>query len=111
MLGRATASQIADAAAQAGLQTALALKLERESALAAQRSQYDDLTAKLRGFDEQRLGLERTLDPLREKITKLQLELQAAQLGGAQYLDQLAAAQIDIETLPDAPADDEEEEA
>ena len=52
-----------DAAAQAGLQTALALKLQRESALAAQRSSYDDLSAKLKAFDEQRMGLERALDP------------------------------------------------
>ncbi len=88
-----------DAAAQAGLQTALALKLEREQALAAQRSQYDDLSAKLRAADEQRLQFERSLDPLREKITKLQLEAQAAQLGGAQYLDQLTAAGVDLEVL------------
>jgi chromosome segregation protein len=88
-----------DAAAQAGLQTALALKLQRESALAAQRSQYDDLSAKLKGFDEQRMGLERGLDPLREKITKLQLEEQAASLGGAQYLEQLMAANVDQELL------------
>jgi chromosome segregation protein len=88
-----------DAAAQAGLQTALALKLEREAALAAQRSLYDDLSAKLKGFDEQRMGLERGLDPLREKITKLQLEEQAASLGGAQYLEQLTAAAVEREAL------------
>ncbi len=88
-----------DAAAQAGLQTALALKLEREAALAAQRSQYDDLSAKLKGFDEQRMGLERSLDPLREKITKLQLEEQAASLGGAQYMEQLSAAAVDLAVL------------
>ena len=91
--------QLTDAAARAGLQTALALKLEREQALAARRSEYDDLAAKLRQADEQRMELERSLDPLREKITKLQLEEQAAQLGGAQYLEQLAAAQVDLEAL------------
>ncbi|MGH6627014.1 MAG: chromosome segregation protein SMC, partial [Burkholderiaceae bacterium] len=37
-------SRLTDAAAQAGLQSALALKLEREQRLAAQRSEYDDLT-------------------------------------------------------------------
>ncbi|WP_088278736.1 chromosome segregation protein SMC [Ideonella sp. A 288] len=88
-----------DAAAQAGLQTALALRLEREQALAAQRSSYDDLSAQLRQADEQRLTLERSLDPLREQITKLQLEAQAAQLGGAQYLEQLSAAEVDFEAL------------
>ncbi|NRF68743.1 chromosome segregation protein SMC [Aquincola sp. S2] len=88
-----------DSAAQAGLQDALALKTEREQALGAQRSEYDDLSAKLRHADEQRLGFERSLEPLREKITKLQLEAQAAQLGGAQYLEQLTAAAVDMEAL------------
>ncbi|RVT48870.1 chromosome segregation protein SMC [Rubrivivax albus] len=88
-----------DAAAQAGLQEALALKLEREQVLAAARSTYDDLNAKLRQADEQRLQFERSLDPLREKIGKLQLEHQAAQLGGAQYLEQLTAAEVDMAAL------------
>jgi chromosome segregation protein len=88
-----------DAAAQAGLQEALALKLDREAALAAKRSEYDDLSAQLRRADEQRMEFEHSLDPLREKITKLQLEEQAAQLGGAQYMEQLTAAQVDLEAL------------
>jgi chromosome segregation protein len=88
-----------DAAAQAGLQTALTLKLEREQALAAARSTYDDLSTKLRAGEEQRLQVERSLEPLREQITRLQLELQAAQLGGAQYVEQLAAAGADLALL------------
>ena len=88
-----------DAAAQSGLQAALDLKLEREQALGLARSQYDDLSAQLRRADEQKLGFERSLEPLREQITKLQLELQAAQLGGAQYLEQLVAANVDMEAL------------
>ena len=88
-----------DAAAQAGLQTALALRVERERALAAQRSEVDDLAARLRQGDEQRLTLERGLDPLREHLTRLQLEAQAAQLGGAQFLEQLAAAGVDLAVL------------
>ncbi len=95
-----------DAAAQAGLQTALALKLEREGALAAQRSQYDDLTAKLRSFDEQRLR-DRAQPASRcaRSITKLQLEEQAASLGGAQYLEQLSAATVDMDALAQSIAD------
>ncbi|MFY9512188.1 MAG: chromosome segregation protein SMC [Rubrivivax sp.] len=88
-----------DAAAQAGLQEALALKLEREQQLAATRSAYDDLSAQMRRADEQRLQFEHSLEPLREKIGKLQLEQQAAQLGGAQYLEQLTAANVDLEAL------------
>ena len=88
-----------DAAAQAGLQDALAIKLEREQALAAVRSNYDDLSLRLRRADEQRLSFERSLDPLRERLTKLQLEEQAAQLGGAQFMEQLTAAGVDLEAL------------
>ncbi|MBL8352385.1 MAG: chromosome segregation protein SMC [Burkholderiaceae bacterium] len=88
-----------DSAAQAGLQTALALKLQREQALGAQRSRYDELSAQLRAADEQRLQFERSLQPLRDQITRLQLDAQAAQLGGAQYLEQLGAASVDLEAL------------
>ena len=91
--------RLTDASAQVGLQEALALRLERESALAAQRSAYDDLTLRLRRADEQRMAHEQSLQPLRDRITKLQLEAQAAQLGGAQYLDQLVAAHVDFEAL------------
>ena len=92
-------TRLTDASAQAGLQEALALKLDRESALGAKRSEYDDLTMRLRRADEQRMQHEQSLQPLRDRITKLQLEEQAAQLGGAQYLDQLVAANVDFETL------------
>ena len=93
-LGRLT-----DASAQVGLEAALALKLDRESALGAKRSEYDDLTQRLRRADEQRLQHEQSLQPLRDRITKLQLEEQAAQLGGAQYMEQLTAAEVDLEAL------------
>ena len=91
--------RLTDSAAQAGLQTALALRLDREAALAARRSAYDDLSQRLRHADEQRLEREQALQPLRDRITKLQLEEQAAQLGGAQYLEQLSAAHVDLEAL------------
>jgi chromosome segregation protein len=89
-------ARLSDAAAQAGLQSALALKLEREQALGAQRSEYDDLTAKLRASDERRLQLERDLDPLRQRITDFQLKEQAARLGFEQYSQLLADAQADL---------------
>ena len=89
-------TRLTDAAAQAGLQSALALKLEREQALGAQRSSYDDLTAKLRASDERRLTLERELDPLRQRITDLQLKEQAARLGTEQYTLLLQDAEADL---------------
>ena len=78
-------ARLSDAAAQGGLQAALELKMEREKALAAQRSEYDDLTTKLRASDERRMQLERALDPLRQRITEFQLKEQAARLGLEQY--------------------------
>ena len=92
-------TQLNDAAAQAGLQSALAVKLEREQVLAAKRSQYDDLTAKLRASDERRLKIERELDPLRQRITDFQLKEQAARLGFEQYNQLLLEAQADLESL------------
>jgi len=77
----------------------LAKRLEREADLGARRSRHDDLTQRLRKADEQRLAHEQSLEPLRERIGKLQLEEQAAQLGGRQYLEQLEAAGADLEAL------------
>ncbi len=91
--------RFSDASADAGLQDALATKCDREAALAAQRSEYDDLTLRMKRADEQRLAHEQSLQPQRDRITKLQLEEQAAQLGGAQYLEQLVAAAVDFEVL------------
>ncbi len=98
--------RLTDAAAQAGLQTALELKTEREAALGAKRSEYDDLSLRLRRADEQRLTHEQSLAPMRERIMKLQLEEQAAQLGGAQYMEQLIAAEVDLEILAQGIAAD-----
>ncbi|MDL9997626.1 chromosome segregation protein SMC [Variovorax sp. J22P240] len=96
---RAELGRLSDAAAQAGLQDALSLKLERESALGASRSQYDDLTLKLRASDERRLQLERELDPLRQRITEFQLKEQAARLGFEQYQQLLTDAEADLEAV------------
>ena len=96
---QAELGRLSDAAAQAGLQDALSLKLERETSLGAARSQYDDLTMKLRASDERRLQLERELDPLRQRITEFQLKEQAARLGVEQYSTLLTDAQADLEAV------------
>jgi len=96
-----------DAAAQSGLQAALALKLEREQHLGLARSEYDDLSSQLRAAEERKLSFERSLEPLRENIGKLQLELQAAQLGGAQFIEQLTAAEVDLQALAQGIADND----
>ncbi len=94
-----------DAAAQGGLQSALAVKLQREQALGAKRSEYDDLTAKLRASDERRLQLERQLDPLRQRITEFQLKEQAARLGFEQYTQLLTEAQSDLSAVAQSITD------
>jgi chromosome segregation protein len=91
--------RLSDAAAKAGLQAALELKSEREQALAHRRNEYEDLTAKLRASDERRLSLERELDPLRQRITELQLKEQAARIGLEQYNQFLQDAEADLTEL------------
>jgi chromosome segregation protein len=92
-------TRLTDAAAQAGLQNALNIKMEREAALGAKRSEYDDLTTKLRASDERRLQLERELEPLRQRITDFQLKEQAARLGLEQYTQLLTDAEADLEAV------------
>jgi chromosome segregation protein len=92
-------AQLSDEAAKAGLQQALALKAEREQLLASKRSEYDGLTTSLRTSDESRLLRERELEPLREKITDLQLKEQAARIGFEQFDEQLRSAQADLEAV------------
>ena len=91
--------RLADTQAESELQSALAKKLDRETTLGAKRSVYDDLTLRLRQADEARLGHEHALQPLREKLGALQLEEQAAKLGGAQFLEQLEAAGADRDAV------------
>ncbi len=78
-------ARLSDAAAQGGLQEALEIKVAREQALSTRRSEYDDLSTRLRAADEQRLKVERELDPMRQRITEFQLKEQAARLAFEQY--------------------------
>jgi chromosome segregation protein len=63
--------------------------------LHAARVELDDLTARLRQADEQRLMAERSLQPLRDKINEVQLKEQAARISGEQFVEQLQAAGVD----------------
>ncbi len=90
---------LSDATARAGLQDALALQLERETLLAAKRSEYDDLTNRLRTSNEERLKIEHQLEPLRQRIVDTQLKAQAARLGFEQYDQLLQEAQTDLDAL------------
>ncbi|SHI17744.1 chromosome segregation protein SMC [Pollutimonas bauzanensis] len=86
-------------ASQAGLQDALELRAEREEALNLARIELDNLAALLRGADEERLTLERSLEPRRARIMELQLQEQAARLAVEQFAEQLDAQQVDRAAL------------
>ncbi len=88
-----------DAAARAGLQSALAIRAECEQALARARIELDNLAAQLREADERRLTIERSLEPRRAKITELQLKEQAARLAQEQFAEQLSGQQVDLAAL------------
>ncbi|MSQ65169.1 MAG: chromosome segregation protein SMC [Limnohabitans sp.] len=90
---------LSDTAAQAGLQDALSLKLERENLLAAKRYEYDGLTHQLRTSNEERLKIERELEPMRQRIVDAQLKEQAARLGYEQYDRFLQEAQADVAAI------------
>jgi len=99
---QAEQAQLDDASAQTGLDAALAQRVAKEQALSLTRQRYEELSAQLRQADEQRMAFERSLQPLRDEITRLQLEEQAAALGGAQYMEQLTAAEVDLAALAEA---------
>ena len=102
---QAELERLSDAAAQGGLQDVLALKAEREAALAAERSAYDGLSAQLRVSDERRVQIERALEPLRARITEFQLKEQAARLGLEQYASLLNDGGADLEAIAQSIAD------
>ncbi|WP_456281476.1 chromosome segregation protein SMC [Cupriavidus sp. JZ107] len=96
---RAELETINEQTAHTGLQEALELRAEREQKLAAARIELDALSGQLRQSDEQRLAAERSLQPLRDRITELQLKEQAARLAQEQFAEQLAAAEVDEAAL------------
>jgi chromosome segregation protein len=88
-------AELSDEAARAGLQDALDARVRAERALAEVRAQLDALTARMRELDEARLGHERAQEPLRARLTELQLKEQAARIGAEQFAEQLAQAEVD----------------
>ena len=103
---RAELETINQQTADTGLQAALDIRATKEAALAAARTELDALTGLLRAADESRLTLERSLQPLRDKITELQLKEQAARLNREQFVEQLAAVGVDEATLAAKLTDD-----
>ncbi|HYG43340.1 MAG TPA: chromosome segregation protein SMC, partial [Bordetella sp.] len=96
---KADLAELDASASQAGLQDALEIRAEREEALSRARQELDNLSALLRGADEDRMQQERALEPLRARITELQLQEQAARLAEEQFTEQLNAREVDREAL------------
>ncbi|MFJ2991553.1 chromosome segregation protein SMC [Pandoraea sp. NPDC087047] len=96
---QAELAQITEQTAENGLQDALELRAEKEEILGAARIELEALTQKLRQSDEERLAAERGLQPLRDRITELQLKEQAARLNREQFVEQLTTAEVDEEAL------------
>ncbi|MDF3889238.1 chromosome segregation protein SMC [Cupriavidus basilensis] len=96
---RAELETINEQTAHTGLQDALERRAEKEEKLGLARTELDALSAQLRQYDDQRLAAERSLQPLRDRITEYQLKEQAARLNQEQFSEQLTTAEVDETAL------------
>ncbi len=83
------------------LQTALATRTEREKALADARDAMEAATGKLKGLEESKANVERSLQPLRDKMTELRMKEQEARINEEQFTQQLTEANANLEELAD----------
>ena len=81
------------------LQTALALRASRETALAARRDALADAAAALKQAEETRLRTEHEAAPVRARVGELRLALQAAELSVQQFEERLLEADADEAAL------------
>ena len=80
---------------QAQLQQALALRTEREGALAQARDTVEGAETRLKEIEQERLTSEQRLGPLRERVNEVKLKEQEARLTEQQYAQQLTEAGAD----------------
>jgi chromosome segregation protein len=81
-----------EAPTQERLQQALAVRSEREQALARARDALEGMEGSLKTTDEERHATEQKLEPLREKIAETRLKEQEARINEEQFTQQLAEA-------------------
>ncbi len=84
-------ARLNDAELAQELQQALALREQREKALASAREQMEGLLQSLHALEQDKLGAEQKLAPLRDKINDLRLKEQEARLNEESYAEQLRA--------------------
>jgi chromosome segregation protein len=90
---------LSDEEAQDKLQGLLLARSAREAVLANARTEQDALLHQLREADEVRLQIERSLQPMRDKVVDLQLREQAARLNFEQFATLLSDAEADLTAL------------
>ncbi len=92
-------AKLDDSHPREGLEQWLQRRAGAEQALRDARAHQDTLSETLRASDEQRLRLERELQPRADRVTDLKLKEQAARLAAEQLDLQLSEAGADIEAL------------
>jgi chromosome segregation protein len=98
--------ELSDASARAALDAALQARVAAEQVLSAARQRLDELTQSLKSQDERRLVAERDQEPLRQRVTELQLREQAARLAAEQFAAQMVDANVDEQAVRAAFAGD-----
>ncbi|MFD2367809.1 chromosome segregation protein SMC [Pseudoduganella sp. GCM10020061] len=98
-LGHQELESLDSATANEGLQELLDRRSAQERALADARHELDQVAQQLRHAEEARMSSERSLQPLRDKITEMQLKEQAARLNQEQFAEALAATGADEAVL------------
>jgi chromosome segregation protein len=88
-----------EAPIRAELDRALALRIERERALAHAREALEDADRSLKDAEQQRLSCEQRLAPLRERLGELRLKEQEARLAEENFASQLSAGGADETVL------------
>ncbi|MEI7530670.1 MAG: chromosome segregation protein SMC [Betaproteobacteria bacterium] len=91
--------QFNDEILQEKLQVLLIKRSAQEATLAKLRTDFDAFMYDLRQLDEQRIILERSLEPIREKTTELQLKEQASRLATQQFMELLLEVDADLDSL------------
>jgi chromosome segregation protein len=91
--------QFSDVSLQEQLQEQLGIRSVKEQALAQARTLYDELVFEVKSTDENRMGLEKFIEPIREKITASQLKEQASRLTVEQFNTLLLEQNADIESI------------
>jgi chromosome segregation protein len=92
-------AKLDDSQARESLERWLQQRVAAEQAMRDARTRQDALAESVRVCDEQRLSLERDLQPRIDRVTDLKLKEQAARLAAEQFDGQLAEAGADLVAL------------